>query len=222
MNCRNCKKELREDDVFCPKCGVKIEKENCKGEVNTYSYGINSPNIGNGNGNVNNIENLNINSIEKNEERIIIKKEICDSVMKEKTLKRIKFVPFIISLAGFISSVITIVESKTIFNPLFNIFTITGVIFLSIFLLLSIAVKKLLEQEFIFIKIFWWLPSLMFLVDENKLVRRIKKLKGKCNICDGNLFFYKDDNTGDVIGVCKKNNNHRFRLDHTSFIGEKI
>ena len=222
MHCSKCSSKVLQDDVFCSKCGNRLNMES--NQINITSSGNNSPNIGNGMKNKVRIDNFYNNSTESVKKLAKYNREVSDFEFNKSKIVIAKFISLFVGVIGFIASIMTIFDFKSssvdLFIPL--ILTISMLsFFISMFLF--VLSTKMNDEEFAWIKLYWWMPSIILeLTDDKKSYRFIKKIVGNCPKCGNELRVSKNPDTGKITATCRYDKSHRFRYEHSTNTGAEI
>ncbi|RCX10446.1 hypothetical protein DFR58_12938 [Anaerobacterium chartisolvens] len=218
MNCPNCGDEIKEKKNFCPNCAAPLNND-VQQEIKITAGSVG---IGVGSGNkvrIGKIEN-HINNRESG-------KIPCTYTVKGKGIKYDKLKTFstFAMVIGFIGSLITIITS-------FINFKSTNLGFTSIILPFAIvlcgigvylyAICKDLSKThgFTWLRPFKLVSIRLKKLDDGRVVRI--KIAGNCDECNGKINFFKNFETGHVIGYCENNRDHQFEFDHTDFTAKRI
>jgi ssDNA-binding Zn-finger/Zn-ribbon topoisomerase 1 len=59
------------------------------------------------------------------------------------------------------------------------------------------------------------------LLDEDGIIY-FADIKGDCPKCGGQLKLCRNENTYKVYGICNRNRDHKYKFDHTRFIGTEV
>ena len=220
MDCRKCGFEIKELKNFCPNCAAPLN--------NSTQQGINiDMGIGIGVGNRNKVKIGKIGKIENHINSHEPEKIPCAYTVKGKGIKydNLKTFSTFTMVVGFIGSLISIV---TVFID----FKLTNLGIASKILPWTIVVgciggylyaicKNLAKPHgFAWLRPFKLVSIKLKRLENGKVVS--VKISSSCNECGGKINFFKNFETGKVIGYCENNNDHQFDFDHTDFTARRI